>query len=150
MTKIQGQLLFGVAIVLIVGAYFLGQMSATTPQSVAKANTLPQSAPVLTTTEINPNETTTDTSAEVHHLEARIADCQNEIYAANNSVWLLNNEITQFKIGATSVSSLQYQNQVNDLVDSVGGNTLCFEDDTAQYKQSKALNDSQQQESLVK
>ena len=145
MTKTQGLLLAG--LVLVLGAYFLGQASVQTSQPVAQTNTASttQPAPIQAAPEVS----STDNSAEVQHLEARIADCQNEIYAADNSIWQANFNLIQARSGAMSYSSLQTQKQVNDLLDSVGGNTLCFEEDSAEAAQSNALNTEQQQDSLM-
>ncbi len=119
-----------VTVVLVFGAYMAGRSSIIVPQSSQPS-------------------TPADQSAEVQHLEARIADCQNEIDAADNSIYQGNLNLIQAQNGVIPYSSLKTQKQVNDLLDSVGGNTLCFEDDTAQYNQSNALNTSQQQDSLV-
>jgi hypothetical protein len=132
--------------VLIIGAYFLGQTSARTAPPVAQTSIRPTpTVPVQAAHGV----ISTDNSAEIQHLQARIADCQNEIYAADDSIWQANFNLVQARSGATPYSSLQTQKQVDDLLDSVGGNTLCFEDGTAQYNQSNTLNTSQQQSSLM-
>ena len=136
----------GVAVVLIIGAYFLGQASAQANQPVAQTSTPPTQS---TSVQAIPEASSSDNSAEIQHLEARIADCQNEIDAADNSIYQANFNLIQARSGATPYSSLQTQKQVNNLLDSVGGNTLCFEDDTVQYNQSNALNTTQEQESLM-
>lgn len=118
----------GLFVILVVGA-LIGV-------SLGQRTSLPGPADV-----VSASEPVSD-SPEVQHLKARIADCQNEIYSANNSVWQLNFEIIQYKSAGDSISILQTQKQV----ESEFGKTLCFEDGTTQYNQSDALNKSQQQE----